>query len=689
MGGGGSMEGVDDVEGATPTPAAIVTAPATTTATKIPASPALQLIILGSGGGPIENNVTAFLVRSLAKGWGRSSIVAVDAGVHLSAILRILEETQPPGLGETEELSLPYTLTSGPFAGLEVPYATPTANATHIYHTLIDTYLITHPHLDHIAGFVINTAGLTGSRPKRIAGLPSTIAALKLHVFNNVIWPNLSDENNGVGLITYTRLLDGGSPALGEGEGRGYLEISDGLAVKTWGVSHGHCIERHSHRGSASSSVRASFDASSMGGSLPGLGVPSNTGINGGNMLSPRGSTHYAGQNPSVGSFWHHTHLQHRLQQIHQNQQQQQQSHQQHQHQQQEQRRGSLTGSSVVGGHPSGAAGGAGSMMHPSMGFNETACVYDSSAYFIRDVATGREVLIFGDVEPDSISLSPRNLTVWREAAPKIATGKLAAIVIECSYDNSQPDDRLFGHLAPRFIAEEMGILAAEVALAQDRERRTNNTSSITPGQLERRNSDYSGYTSGGEAKLKRKRDGLDDGIPGRRKNSSNSPTAQIRPTSNPMSRPPSQLLSASRTGDDSPVSPRTAKPPHRVDTGPSGLSDDGRHTVETPSLATPTAELSIHDVDLLVAANQLSIPVPQHSTDAEGEHADGEYEEERGPKGKPLNGLKIVIIHVKDKLNDGPPTGDAILRQLEEYEREAGLGIEYVISRRGQDLYF
>ncbi|KAK7959504.1 RNA-binding domain-containing protein [Apiospora aurea] len=37
-------------------------------------------------------------------------------------------------------------------------------------------------------------------------------------------------------------------PALGEGEGKGYLEISDGLAVKVFGVSHGHCIERHSHR---------------------------------------------------------------------------------------------------------------------------------------------------------------------------------------------------------------------------------------------------------------------------------------------------------------------------------------------------------------------------------------------------------------------------------------------------------
>lgn len=52
----------------------------------------------------------------------------------------------------------------------------------------------------------------------------------------NVIWPNLSDENNGAGLVTYMRLVEGGSLAIGDGPGRGYVEVCEGLSVKTWSM---------------------------------------------------------------------------------------------------------------------------------------------------------------------------------------------------------------------------------------------------------------------------------------------------------------------------------------------------------------------------------------------------------------------------------------------------------------------
>ncbi|KAK3295455.1 cAMP phosphodiesterases class-II-domain-containing protein, partial [Chaetomium fimeti] len=387
-------------------------------------TPALQVIVLGAGGGPLENNVTAFLVRSVATGWAKGSLVAVDAGVHLSAIKTILEQTQPASLGQPDGPPLPHTLTTGPFAGLEVHNTTAEANAAQIHKSLIETYLITHPHLDHIAGFVINTAGLPGSRPKRVAGLPSTITALKTHVFNNVIWPNLSDENNGAGLVTYMRLVEGGSPALGEGEGRGYLEVCGGLAVKVWSVSHGHCIERHSHRGS-SSTRHGSFDASSTGlGPVQSMPSPSRN-------LPPHTSLP-----TNIGAI---------LQQ----------------HERLQASPGGRRGSSFSVGPP----------------VDESVCVYDSSVYFVRDIPTGREILMFGDVEPDSISLSPRNRQVWQEAAPKVAAGNLAAIFIECSYDDSRSVERLFGHLTPRFIYEEMTALAEEVVAARQAKNRTASTS--------------------------------------------------------------------------------------------------------------------------------------------------------------------------------------------------------------------
>lgn len=333
----------------------------------------------------------------MASGWKRGSVIAVDAGVHLGAMARILESSQPKNLGS--KVPLPHVLQSGPFAGLEVRSSSPTTNAAHITQSLIDTFLITHPHLDHISAFVINTAGI--SRPKRLAGLPSTISAFKTHIFNNVIWPNLSDENNGAGLVTYMRLVEGGSPAIGEGEGKGYMEVSDGLSVKIWSVSHGHCMEKHSHRGSQSSQGgrHGSYDNASA---------------------SPmrRSQSHpYAPQSRS----------------------------------------GSLATSYL----PT-QVNAQGPNMSPG-GTRESVCVYDSSAYFIRDTESGKEVLIFGDVEPDSVSLSPRNLPIWQEAAPKVASGALRGIFIECSYDNSQSIDRLFGHLKPCYVIEELKTLAGEV----------------------------------------------------------------------------------------------------------------------------------------------------------------------------------------------------------------------------------
>ncbi|AEO69032.1 uncharacterized protein THITE_121750 [Thermothielavioides terrestris NRRL 8126] len=566
--------------------------------------PALQVIVLGSGGGPLENNVTAFLVRSLASGWGKNSLIAVDAGVHLGAIKTILERTQPASLGERDGPSLPHTLTAGPFAGLQIPHATADANAAYIHKDLIETYLITHPHLDHISGFVINTAGLSGQRPKRVAGLPSTIEALKTHVFNNVIWPNLSDENNGAGLVTYARLVDGGSPALGEGEGRGYLELCGHLTVKVLGVSHGHCIEKHSHRGS-SSTRHGSFDA-------------------------------------SIAAILQ----QHERMQI------------------------------------ASPAGRRGSSLSCPPAADESTCVYDSSVYFIRDGVTGREILIFGDVEPDSVSLSPRNRQVWQAAAPKIAAGNLAGIFIECSYDDSRCMERLFGHLTPRYILEEMTALAEEV-VAVRRER-----GAPAPGH-------------GSSGDKKRKRAG-DDGALTKKKS-----TPQLRASREPRS--------------DVPLSPRSLRPCRPVSTTPdpdqalasqelpgqafpfqtrplrraaSGDPSTPRTDPDgTDAVPTPDERGRSEDADLDVPQFQAFDLSPTATTSCMVIPTSNPHRAETAAAANPLRnalkGLRVVVIHVKERMADGPTADDVILRELQEHERKAALGVEYLISSAGQDYFF
>jgi 3',5'-cyclic-nucleotide phosphodiesterase len=53
-----------------------------------------------------------------------------------------------------------------------------------------------------------------------------------------------------------------------------------------------------------------------------------------------------------------------------------------------------------------------------------------------------------------------------------------------------------------------------------------------------------------------------------------------------------------------------------------------------------------------------------------------------------PLKDLKMVIIHVKDKLADGEPAGEVIMQQLRAYEEEEKLGIEYVLADVGMAIY-
>lgn len=58
----------------------------------------------------------------------------------------------------------------------------------------IDHVFLTHAHLDHVAALPLMVDAVAAQRdqPLQVHALPGTIAALKAHVFNNVIWPDFS-----------------------------------------------------------------------------------------------------------------------------------------------------------------------------------------------------------------------------------------------------------------------------------------------------------------------------------------------------------------------------------------------------------------------------------------------------------------------------------------------------------------
>ncbi|MBA4254823.1 MAG: 3',5'-cyclic-nucleotide phosphodiesterase [Polaromonas sp.] len=59
---------------------------------------------------------------------------------------------------------------------------------------LVDHVLLTHAHLDHVAALplMLDAVAARRSRPVQVHALHSTIASLRQHIFNGVIWPDFS-----------------------------------------------------------------------------------------------------------------------------------------------------------------------------------------------------------------------------------------------------------------------------------------------------------------------------------------------------------------------------------------------------------------------------------------------------------------------------------------------------------------
>lgn len=87
---------------------------------------------------------------------------------------------------------------------------------------------------------------------------------------------------------------------------------------------------------------------------------------------------------------------------------------------------------------------------------------YLSSAILVSN-SQGESVLYLGDTGADRIEKTDHLHQLWTAIAPLISNKKLKAILIEVSFDNNQPDDKLFGHLTPNLLNEELLNLAKVV----------------------------------------------------------------------------------------------------------------------------------------------------------------------------------------------------------------------------------
>jgi cAMP phosphodiesterase len=120
------------------------------------------IIPLGVKGGLDESNLSAYLVKAN----GAEQFICLDAG----------------------------TIYAGLQKAANLDYFTPLTDPTEIQKKYINSYFISHGHLDHTAGLVINSPG--DSFKKNIYVIPSVVDVLKSSQFSSKSWSNFANEGD-------------------------------------------------------------------------------------------------------------------------------------------------------------------------------------------------------------------------------------------------------------------------------------------------------------------------------------------------------------------------------------------------------------------------------------------------------------------------------------------------------------
>jgi 3',5'-cyclic-nucleotide phosphodiesterase len=156
----------------------------TATTSFVNAGPGFDVVALGARGGIEDGNLTAFMISPA--GDGRA--VTCDAGSLVNG-LRVADE-------------------KGAFDAVAVPTDSPHTRVGYVLTEQIKGYLISHAHLDHVAGLVIASPD---DAKKPIYGLPSVLEDIQDTYFNWEAWPNFGSGGKEPQLKKYelTALVPG------------------------------------------------------------------------------------------------------------------------------------------------------------------------------------------------------------------------------------------------------------------------------------------------------------------------------------------------------------------------------------------------------------------------------------------------------------------------------------------------
>ena len=159
----------------------------------VQAQSSFKVVPLGVKGGVRDGNLSAYMIAPS----GSDNYICLDAGSLNSGIQKAVDQRV--------------------FS----------VSADFVLKNYIKGYFISHPHLDHVSGLLINS---TEDMAKNIYAFPGCLEVIKNHYFNWQSWPNFGNEGNGYLLKKYTyKTLEEGVE----------IEIEKtGMSVKSYKLSH-------------------------------------------------------------------------------------------------------------------------------------------------------------------------------------------------------------------------------------------------------------------------------------------------------------------------------------------------------------------------------------------------------------------------------------------------------------------
>ncbi|KAF9001965.1 cyclic-AMP phosphodiesterase [Cyathus striatus] len=175
--------------------------------------PTFDMVVVGSGGGPDETNLSAYLLKPSDAAW-EGGIIALEAGSGQGALSQLLKAN--PRLFDSHDVRCSEDVSSSIHTSSEI-------------FSFIRCFLITHAHLDHISSLVLSAGSLGGQR-KRIYATKQVLHDLEI-VFSDRIWPNLAtwNEDEDDFKLLYSPLsLD-----------NNYEMVYPGISARTVPLSHG------------------------------------------------------------------------------------------------------------------------------------------------------------------------------------------------------------------------------------------------------------------------------------------------------------------------------------------------------------------------------------------------------------------------------------------------------------------